>query len=170
MLTDFPTTITRAPVNGPEFLQRIDTGLYWGTAWTDEPGMDGLVRDYDSVWNIFRAALADPHYQGRAMDEVMAERARRAAAGLPAIEHGVADSVEQITEVYPGLLTDPRAFAITCLPVSKADQPAHGGWRWEKWGEYIGRHTPTAQYLADEPVIEELVLFEVHEILTPVPA
>lgn len=165
MLTDFPAEITSAPVNEPQFLQRAGTGSYGGDAMTDELGMDGLVRPYDCVWNICRAAPADPDYKGPAMEEVMAERERRIAAGMPAIEHGVTDSVEQITEKYPGLLTDPRSFAITMATVREADQPGRSRWRWVKWGKYIGARTPAAEYLADESVIEEMVLFEVHEIL-----
>lgn len=78
----------------------------------------------------------------------------------------MADTVEQVTEKFPGLLTDPRFFAVTFLPISKAEQPAHGGWRWEKWGAYIGDHDRKAEHLADEPVITELVCFEIHVILT----
>jgi hypothetical protein len=162
MLTDFPAVITDAPVNGPGYLQRIDTGLYWGDAMTGEPGMEGLVSSYDSVWNILHAAMRDP---GCAMDDVLAERERRAAAGLPDFEHGVADTVEQVTEKFPGLLTDPRRLAISMANVRKADQPAYDGWRWSKWNEYIGAHTPAVEYLADEPVIKDLVLFEIHEII-----
>lgn len=64
--------------------------------------------------------------------------ARFEEVGLPTVSYGVADSPEQLLAKYPGLATDPRRFAVTFRVQRKADQPAVGGWRWHKWGDYVG--------------------------------
>lgn len=43
----------------------------------------------------------------------------------------------------------------------KSEESSDGGWRWHKWGEYIGTHKPQCEYLHDEPEIEEVWVFDV---------
>ena len=33
------------------------------------------------------------------------------------------------------------------------------GWRWHKWGPYIGTQDPQCEYLADEPEIKEVFVY-----------
>ena len=76
--------------------------------------------------------------------------------------YGVADSVEQFMSLYgEKLRASPHAYAVGFTTVKKSEQGAEGGWRWHKWGPYVGTKEPTAEYLHDEPEIEEVVTFSV---------
>ena len=77
--------------------------------------------------------------------------------------YGVCDSVEQLLAACPELEAPGRDFVVTLTKVRKADQPEDGGWRWHKWGEYIGTQNPTTEYLHDEPNIEEVYCFHIYE-------
>jgi len=79
--------------------------------------------------------------------------------------YGVADNYEQIIDKYHELTSlSQRKFCILCTPMRKSEQYPEGGWRWHKWGEYIGTEEPTCEYLYDEPVIEEVYVFHIYEI------
>ena len=45
----------------------------------------------------------------------------------------------------------------------KADEPSSGGWRFRKWGEYIGKHEVTCEYIYDEPDIDFVYCFHIYE-------
>lgn len=79
-------------------------------------------------------------------------------------DYGVCDTVDQVVEKWPELLTDPRRFIICFTQIDRADQPEHGGWRWHKWGEYIGTKEPMSEYLADEPEIDSVLCFSIIEL------
>ena len=93
------------------------------------------------------------------------DAAREAALRSPN-DYGVADSWEQIVERWPDLITDERRFVIGMTEVRRADEPERDGWRWHKWGEYIGTHAPTAEYLVDEDGIDSVWAFHVYEVLS----
>ena len=78
-------------------------------------------------------------------------------------EYGVADNLEQIKEKYKAFLTSEQKFVFEVTPVYKSHQEAEGGWRWHKWGEYIGTQIPTCEYLYDEPIIEEVMCFHIYK-------
>lgn len=80
--------------------------------------------------------------------------------------YGVCDSVEQLIAACPELEAPGREFVVTVTPVRKADEPAEGGWRWCKWGEYIGTQNPQCEYIHDEPNIEEVLCFHIYEKVT----
>lgn len=92
---------------------------------------------------------------------------------LPSFEHypdleniecyGVCDNVEQIFEKEPMLTTSHRKFLITLTKVMKATQSPIGGWRWHKWGEYIGTHDIQYEYLYDEKDIEQVFCYHIYE-------
>jgi hypothetical protein len=80
--------------------------------------------------------------------------------------YGVADNLDQIMTQLSRYWFEPdRLFVLELSTVKKADQPEQGGWRWHKWGEYIGDHDPQWEYLADEPDIDEVMLFEFIEVV-----
>jgi hypothetical protein len=65
--------------------------------------------------------------------------------------YGVCDTVEQVLEHYKSDLENPdRKFCISFNTIVKAEQPESGGWRWNKWGSYIGTHDRQCEYLYDE--------------------
>jgi len=77
--------------------------------------------------------------------------------------HGVCDSVEQILKHYPCVELDTsRRFVIAITQVSRSEQPPDGGWRWHKWGEYIGDYTPQHEYLYDE-TIDGVLIYHIYE-------
>lgn len=82
--------------------------------------------------------------------------------------YGVCDSFEQIFERCPEIVNDStRGFFVFVTRLRKDEQSSEGGWRWHKWGEYIGTQEPTCEYLYDEPVIEQVYTFHVYEVKNP---
>jgi len=67
--------------------------------------------------------------------------------------YGVADSIEQIKEYYKDAIADPdNKYFIYLTPVwqDKENKGKGGGWRWHKWGTYIGVLDSKCEYLDDE--------------------
>jgi hypothetical protein len=82
-------------------------------------------------------------------------------------DSGVADTVEQILEYYKEQIDDPDTTYVIDATLVKRDlsnKGQGGGWRWHKWGEYIGTQTPTTEYLDDEPEIEQVLVFHLYKI------
>ena len=77
---------------------------------------------------------------------------------------GICDDYQQIFDQCPQLRTDKRRFCISITPIIKEKEPPTGGWRWHKWGPYIGEQKPTTEYLYDEPVIEKVYCYHIYEI------
>lgn len=84
--------------------------------------------------------------------------------------YGVADSIEQIKEYYKEEVSDlNRKYIITATPVfqEREKKGKGGGWRWEKWGEYIGKLESKCQYLDDEDFGDDfkyVICFNLYEI------
>ena len=78
--------------------------------------------------------------------------------------YGVCDNVLQILDLCPEIETDKsREFIITVTPGLKKNQHHEGGWRWHKWGPYIGTKTPQCEYLYDEPDIDGAFVYHIYE-------
>ncbi len=76
--------------------------------------------------------------------------------------YGVCDSPEQFMEDHGEKIASSQdEFVMSFTEVSKADQPADGGWRWHKGGEYVGRLKPIMEYLHDEPNIEKVYCYHI---------
>lgn len=84
----------------------------------------------------------------------------------PSSSYGVCDSWMQLVEKYPRLLEDERRFVISVTEIRHEDQPESGGWRWHKWGEYIGEYEPQHEYLYDEKDIDSVWCFHIYEVLS----
>lgn len=72
--------------------------------------------------------------------------------------YGVADNIEQIKEYYKEEVSDKdKKYAICVTPVWQEleNKGKGGGWRWHKWGEYIGKLNPQCEYLDDEDFGED---------------
>jgi len=76
--------------------------------------------------------------------------------------YGVCDNYEQVIEQY-GLIESEGNFTVSITPMYKKNQSENGGWRWHKWGGYIGVQEPTCEYLYDEPDIELVYVFQIHK-------
>ena len=79
--------------------------------------------------------------------------------------YGVCDTPEQLLATYD-FEADPRNLVISLTQIVRADQSERGGWRWHKWGQYIGDHTPRHEYLYYEvdPPIDSVYCFHVYEL------
>lgn len=85
-------------------------------------------------------------------------------------EYGVADNASQIMDFYDNICREhtdymnTHKFVILLTPIFKADQPEMGGWRWHKWGPYIGVHDIKCEYLYDEKEIDYVYVFHILEV------
>jgi hypothetical protein len=80
--------------------------------------------------------------------------------------YGVCDSAEQLLEKCPALEGDPqRKFVVTFTPIVRANQDPSCGWRWHKWGPYIGTQEREHEYLYDEKDIDEVLVYHIYEKL-----
>ena len=82
--------------------------------------------------------------------------------------YGVCDNWEQIFKKIPEIKyyqNSKEKFVIFLCCHTKKNQPKSGGWRWHKWGPYIGNQESQCEYLADEPNIELVYSFHVSRII-----
>ena len=85
-------------------------------------------------------------------------------------QYGVADSIDQIKEYFKEEIEDPnRKYFITATPVfqDKQNKGKGGGWRWHKWGEYIGKLDYKCEYLDDEDFSDDfkyVICFHLYEV------
>ena len=82
------------------------------------------------------------------------------------IDYGVADNIEQVKKKFKKQIAQKRNKYVIGFDVLKKNmQCENGGWRWHKWGEYIGKQKPQTEYLFDEPVIKEVIVFSVCKVV-----
>lgn len=77
---------------------------------------------------------------------------------------GVCDSPEQFFNHKIGKLieTDHGKYVVSFTKIDKGGQPPKGGWRWHKWGKYIGEKNPKFEYIYDEgPEIQEAHCYQI---------
>jgi len=78
--------------------------------------------------------------------------------------YGVCDNTQQIFDKCPEIKeSSDRQFVITVTLIEKKTQPPEGGWRWHKWGPYIGDHTPEYEYLYEEDDIDKVYVYHIYE-------
>ena len=68
-------------------------------------------------------------------------------------QYGVCDNVEQVLKKFGERLeNDEHQWFVWFTPVFQDKENAGngGGWRWHKWGQYIGELEPQCEYLDDE--------------------
>lgn len=82
--------------------------------------------------------------------------------------YGVCDSPEQFLKKFSAeLIGDPRELCVFFTHVKKDEmnRGRGGGWRWHKWGEYVGEGKPEMEYLDDETGFEGGVyVYHIHDI------
>ena len=84
--------------------------------------------------------------------------------------YGVADSIAQIKEFYKEEIEDQgKKYFINITPVwqDKGNEDQGGGWRWHKWGPYIGKLNPQCEYLDDEDFgddFEYILVFHIIDV------
>ena len=78
--------------------------------------------------------------------------------------YGVCDNFEQVLALYPLNEIDGN-FSISFTPMYKKDQPKVGGWKWHKWGNYIGTQESQYEYLYDEKNIDLVYVYHIYKWL-----
>lgn len=131
------------PNKGPEVMdgrwRRLESGVYLSNLnWDHTVDMFSkykLLHDYDDKSNL------GPFYR-----------------------YGVADTLAQIKDQYRRFWESDRTFFLRLTTMRRHEQSEDGGWRWHKWGQYIGTKNPQCEYLYDEPEINRAVCFSFDEI------
>lgn len=78
---------------------------------------------------------------------------------------GVADNIEQILEHYPELLKSEDNFIVIFSDVYRKYQPESYGFRYEKFGEYIGTQNIQHEFIYDDKHIDKVIIYEIFKIL-----
>ncbi len=66
-------------------------------------------------------------------------------------QYGVADNLKQVIKyLRPWVAHPERRFFITLSPIFQEKEYPNEGWRWHKWGPYVGRLKNRREYLNDE--------------------
>jgi len=140
--------------------QRLDRGLY---AFIMDPEVF-----FEGEWDSYPDLLDLEETLGPAplKDDTTAQLRRLGAAyeaGVTIPEYGVCDTPEQFLELYRERLdASPRKFVLSFVLMDKSDPHWHG-WRWHKNGPYIGKQEPQCEHFGDEPEIQQVCMFHVHE-------
>jgi hypothetical protein len=77
--------------------------------------------------------------------------------------YGVCDDVGNLLESIPELITSTNQFVVLLTEINRDSEPDVGGWRWHKWGPYVGNKTPMCEYIKDEPLIDRVYCYHVYE-------
>lgn len=147
-----------ATLGEPTLLTRVDQGLYEGGV-NSHHMFPGVFRSDDPFDTWPRTGATDEE-----LDEWYRVYRERVESGWPPASYGVSDSLQQVVERYPMIDEDPRPLVVIGSVIRRDAQPAYGGWRWHKWGEYIGVHEPQCEYLHDEPEIEQVWVWHIYEV------
>lgn len=138
------------PQSDPKWLQ--ETGIYQSSFGFNFPEIEFL--EFKGLVNIPRTQSFDlfkPNYHKS--------------------QYGVADTIEQIKDYYKDEIDDTiRKYFIACTPVFQdlENKGQGGGWRWHKWGRYIGTLDPQCEYLDDEEFGEDfkyVICFSINEVI-----
>lgn len=57
-----------------------------------------------------------------------------------------------------------RSYLIGLSTVNRKDEPEGGGWRWGKWGKYIGTQKPQHEYIYNDTHIDTVYCYHIYEI------
>ena len=139
-------------------------GVYTGHLNCEDGFVEGSVSHINDPWaheqrqvydQAFSAAQATGDHDR--LHEVM--QGGREVFGL----NGVADTVEQVLAHHQNQVDDPeKEYVLVVTPILRKHQPARGGWRWHKWGEYIGAHEVTREHLYDQPEIDFVLVYSLY--------
>ena len=67
--------------------------------------------------------------------------------------------------LYKFLTDNPDAvYLIRFHPVFNHHNGKANGWRWHKWGPYLGKHTPKCEYLDEEKNIDYVLLWHLYPL------
>ena len=111
---------------------------------------------------LFRESMAEERRIRRRMNRLYSQTYRKNWPGQ--VYYGVCDYPEQVLERWPHLRDDDTKRAITFVCLRREEQDPTGGWRYHKWGPYIGRQRPKNEYLYNDTHIDEVWTFHVYDV------
>lgn len=79
--------------------------------------------------------------------------------------YGVCDHWTQVLALIPEVDQPPHNYIIRVAPIRRDEQEPEGGWRWHKWGPYIGIFQEQArshEYLYDTPDVVEVFAYHIY--------
>lgn len=76
--------------------------------------------------------------------------------------YGVCDNYQQVINKCPLLLEENHDYCISLVPVFRNKQPEQGGWRYHKWGDYIGNQNPQHEYLYHDKHIDLVYTYHIY--------
>ena len=149
---------------GGRGLEKLAYGMYDGGF--NLGNILSMLRDGEGKppWKVVSSPLMEEHRKH------LEEKGRFPEPDEFRSDYGVADDLDQIRAYYKSEIEDPqRYFVIGVTPVEKDPDNAGkgGGWRWHKWGPYIGTQDPQCEYLDDEPEIDKIFVFSLYELRDP---
>lgn len=78
--------------------------------------------------------------------------------------YGVADNYDQVLKKNKKILKSKDKYILTFFTIERKNEPETGGWRWHKWGEYIGNQNPCHEYIYDDTHIDSVIIYHFHRI------
>lgn len=125
---------------------------------------DDYRNDFDGIYvcelNINRTIEALTNYKEK----------RNLNSPIYWCNYGVCDNASQVLNYYDSLYEqfkdymENKKFVILLTPIIRKHQPEYGGWRWNKWGRYIGKFESKCEYLYDETGIDYVYCFTILEV------
>lgn len=135
---------------GKNILEKLDLGMYLCQGWNIEYDVEAgqIIEVYPALGEVIRRVINGNHHSFGTFGS-----------------YGVCDFPYQVIQKCPELAEDPnRRFFISFVKLEKEEQCPKGGWRWHKWGPYIGTQEPQCEYLYDEPVIKTVYTYRIYEL------
>lgn len=143
----------------PDGLTRLATGVYDGTFNLGTHLKNLRYQTGRPLWKIEDYPVSKL-FQGLSREERREVCDRRN-------DFGVADSLDQILEYFKPEVEDHDSLFVIGATLVKRDlsnKGKGGGWRWHKWGPYIGTRERTTEYLDDEPEIDSVLVFHIYGV------
>lgn len=125
--------------------------------YREDPGMLEFLEEFSKhIWHdvgILETATCNPD----TIFEVLHHRNW--------VAYGVCDDYTQVVTHHADILQSADKYVVHIVCIDKKYEPETEGWRWHKWGEYIGIHEPTTEYLYNEPHIDRVYVYSIYKIV-----
>lgn len=80
--------------------------------------------------------------------------------------YGMCDNSDQIMHIVGKVLEqDHRKWVVSVHPIFRGHEPEHDGFRFDKWGPYVGTRKLTHDYLYDCTDIEYMCTWHIYQII-----
>lgn len=132
--------------------EHIETGMYVLSHWQFDWYVNQSLESYPSF------------YFNPSFEEILFEINADGTDARYLSSYGICDYPRQLLEVFPKLVSCDEKYCVSFVKVEKVNQPERHGWRWHKWGQYIGIQNPQHEYLFDEMDIDTVYTFSIYGV------